>query len=108
RLAHGALEPILPDVRDVQEGRTLQAYGNEGALHAGQDAGHPAKIDVAHVSLVGIAFEMQLLDRAALDQRHAGFEGGDVDEDVFCHGSRIPAWASRREVSKRGSPMTPV
>ena len=44
------------------------------------------------------ALHMKLLHRPVLDQRHAGFERGDVDQDIFGHGHDV-----RLEVEEGGS-----
>src|SRR5690606_4051751 len=88
RLASGALDAVLTDIGDMQEGGAFKSDGYEGALHAGKDSGDAAKVDVSYIALVRVALEMQFLDGAALDQCHACLERGDVDEYVFCHGRR--------------------
>ena len=69
-------------VGHVQEGRALQADVDEGRLHAGQHARHLAEIDVADQAALQRALEMQFLDRAVLDDRHARLLGRPVDQDV--------------------------
>src|SRR5690606_19573770 len=104
----GPFKPVLADIRDVQKGRAIQPDGYEGALHARQHPGHLAQIHIADESLVCAALEMQLLQRTLFDDGDTGLERGYVDENIFCHGSSMPAWRNNWAVSNTGRPITPV
>ena len=103
-----AVDAVLPDVGDMQEGRALQADVDEGGLHPGQHALHFADIDVAHQAALAAAFDMQFLHDALLHHRDARFLRGDVDEYFFVHGAGYPNSFSNSTVSNSGSPITPV
>jgi hypothetical protein len=72
-------------VGHVQEGGALQADVDEGALHARQHAHHLAQVDVAHQAALERALDVQLLHRAVLDDGHARFLRGPVDEEDVLH-----------------------
>ena len=63
-------------VGDVEEGRAFEADVDERRLHAGQHAGDAAGIDIADQTALERALDMQLLDRAVLDDRDASFLEG--------------------------------
>ena len=65
-----ALWVALPDVGHMQKSRPLEPDVDEGRLHARQDAGHLAQIDVAHQTAFEGALDVQLLHRARFDDRH--------------------------------------
>ena len=108
------------DVGNVQERGALEADLDERRLHPGQDARDLADVDVADPAALELALEMQLLHRAVLDDRDAGFLRRPVDEDVLhrvrqagvgvlTHGwTSTPAHSSSAAVSCNGNPMIPV
>ena len=52
---------------------------DEGTLHAGQELGHPAFVDVTHLALVHRPFEEQLAELTVLKQGDARLQGGRID-----------------------------
>ena len=78
------------DVGDVQERGALEADLDERRLHAGQDASDLAGVDVADPAALERALDVQLLDRAVLDDGDAGLLRRPVDQDVL-HRGRRPA-----------------
>ena len=109
------------DVVGVQERGPLQPQFDEGRLHPGHNPLHAPLVDVADHPAPPAALDVQLLQHAVLDHRHAGLARGDVDQDLLGHGAPHPAMAarapvscgaaavaaSRRAVSCTGRPMTP-
>ncbi len=94
-LAAVAVLAMLPDVRDVQERRTLEADLDERALHAGQHARDPPQVDVADEPACTRSLDMQFLHDALFEHRDAGFLGGYVDKDFMGHrrpASQIGRW----------------
>ena len=83
--ALAALAPVLPQVRDMDECRAFQPDVDECALHARQHADHTAQVNIAYMAALDAALDMQFLHRSLLDQRDAGLERGDIDQDVFAH-----------------------
>ena len=83
--APAALAPVLPQVRDMDECRAFQPDVDECALHARQHADHTAQVNIAYMAALDAALDMQFLHRSLLDQRDAGLERGDIDQDVFAH-----------------------
>ena len=73
------------DVRGVQERGPVQADLDEHRLHARHDPLHPALVDIAHIAAFERALDVDLLQHAVFDHGHAGFAGGDVDQDFFTH-----------------------
>ena len=69
----------------MQERRAIQADLDERRLHPGHHPLHLALVDVADHATPPAALDVQLLQHAVLDHRHAGFARGDVDEDLFAH-----------------------
>ena len=107
------------DVVGVQEGGTLQPDFDERRLHARHHPLHLALVDVAHHAAAPAAFDVQFLQHAVLDHRHAGLARGDVDQDLFRHGvlpqadavaavavGWMPKPRSSFAVSCRGRPIT--
>src|SRR5690606_30332367 len=99
------------DVVGMQECSTLQPDLDERRLHAGHDPLHLALVDVADHAATPAALDVQFLQHAVLDHRHARLARGHVDQDLLAHG-RAPIIgtsnrASMRAVSCRGRPMTP-
>ena len=95
----------------MQEGRALEADLDERALHAGQNARHPAQVDVADEPPRARALHVELLHDALLEHRDPGFLRRDVDEDLVAHCSRYstgnPMRVSASAVSNSGRPITP-
>ena len=77
--------PGSPQVRDMDECRAFQPDVDECALHARQHADHTAQVNIAYMAALDAALDMQFLHRSLLDQRDAGLERGDIDQDVFAH-----------------------
>jgi hypothetical protein len=70
----------------VDESRALQSDIDESALHARQYTDDTPQIDIADMAPLDAAFYVQLLYRPLFHQRNAGFEGGDIDQDIFAQG----------------------
>jgi hypothetical protein len=87
---------MLPDVGDVQEGRSFEADLHERALHARQDARDATEIDIADQPARALALHVELLHDALFEHRDAGFLGGYVDKDFMRHrcakSSRVEFW----------------
>ena len=69
----------------MDECRAFQPDVDECALHARQHADHTAQVNIAYMAALDAALDMQFLHRSLLDQRDAGLEQGDIDQDVFAH-----------------------
>jgi hypothetical protein len=101
-LALGELEllgevRVAVDVAHVEEGGLLEPDVDEGGLHAGEHADHAPLVDVADDALLALALEVELVDGAALDQRHARLRAGGVDhQDAGAShvGPRLPGHPS--------------
>jgi hypothetical protein len=78
-------------ISHMQERGALQPHVDEGTLHAGQNPGHLAQVDVADQAAFQCALDVQVLHRAVLDQGDAGLLRGPVDQDVM-HGARVFLW----------------
>src|SRR5450759_3719050 len=81
---------VLPNVRHMQESRTLQSDVDKSRLHARQHAHDLAEIYIADDTAIAAAFDMQVLHYAELHHRDAGLLGGDVNKDFFAHDFREP------------------
>ncbi len=80
RVAGGA---VARNVRRVQKRRPFEPDVHESRLHAGQDAGDPAVVDVADQAAARRALDEDLLQDAILEQRRTCFRRRDVDQDFF-------------------------
>ena len=69
----------------MDECRAFQPDVDECALHARQHADHTAQVNIAYMAALDAALDMQFLHCSLLDQRDAGLERGDIDQDVFAH-----------------------
>ncbi len=76
------LQGRADDVRGVKKRGALEADVDEGGLHAGQHATHPAFVDVADQTAPVGALDERLLEDAILDHGNPGFPGRDVDEQL--------------------------
>jgi hypothetical protein len=65
---------------------------------------HPSQIDIAHVAPLDAALHVQLLYRSLFYQSNSGFEGGDVDQDIFAQGD---GWGHSVLVSILGAAYKP-
>ena len=72
----------------MQKGRPLETDLDECRLHARQDARHPALVDIADEPAPAGTLDVDLLQRAVLDDRGARLARRDVDEDLGAH-SRV-------------------
>lgn len=79
--AHGRRE----DVVHVEEGRPVEAHVHERRLHARQDAGHLALVDVPDEAQVVVALDVDLRGRSVFQQGHSGLAEGPIDEDRRLH-----------------------
>ena len=77
----------IGDVRCVKKRRAVEPDVHERGLHAGEDAAHPALVDVSHEPAPVRALDEDLLEHAALDQRDPGLAWSDVDQQLGAHGS---------------------
>ncbi len=113
-LRHAALARLLRQAQDVgrvQERGALQPQFDEGGLHARHYPLHAALVDIADHAAAARALDVQLLQHAVFDQRHACFPRGDVDQDFLGHRTLLQCGRKRRSnihVSCTGNPMTPV
>jgi len=100
-------EPVL-DATDV----------DEGALHAGQQLGHLAFIDIPHLALVHRPLEEQLAELAVLKQGDARLQGGRIDHQgladfhgtnlsELCRGSPCPHRGPQGRTRPKGDSFLP-
>src|SRR5262249_9395422 len=86
---------VLTEVRDevagVEEGVLGQADVHERGLHAGQDVGYDALIDVPDDGPMTAALDEELGEDAALEDGDAGLANSGIDHDLACHRSVAPA-----------------
>lgn len=68
------------DVGGVQEGGLVQADVDECRLHARQDAADAPFIDIADDAAFGFAFDMNLLQNAAIDIGDPRFRRCDINQ----------------------------
>ena len=80
-----AAVPFFPDVGDVEEGGAFEADIDEGRLHARQDAGDAAEIDVADDAAAVGALDVQFLHHALLHQGDPRLLRGKVDQELISH-----------------------
>ncbi|MNV14097.1 hypothetical protein D3C71_1047710 [compost metagenome] len=69
----------------VQERRALQPHFDERGLHARHHPLHLALVDVADHATAPTALDVQLLQHAIFDHRHAGFARGHIHQNFFGH-----------------------
>ena len=74
----------------MQEGGALAADVDKGGLHAGQHAHDAAHVNVADKAARRCALDVQFLGHPVLNNRDTGFLRGDVDQNVFAHGTTMP------------------
>ncbi len=75
------------DVPRVQESRALQTNIDKSRLHARHDPLDLTQIDVAGDAVAAGAGNVNFLQQAVRNQRYAGFERIDVNQEFFCHRS---------------------
>ena len=68
------------DIFGKEVGGPLQAHIHKGCGHAGQEPGHPALVDVAHGTVLGLALDVKLRQASVFEKRHPGVPFGDADE----------------------------
>ena len=85
RIRFGDADARRVDVARVQKSGTTQADVDERRLHARQDSFDASFIDVAGEAVGTGALQMHFGQRMVLDERDAGFEPADVDEQLFVH-----------------------
>ena len=102
------------DVRHVKKRRAIESDIHEGGLHSGENAAHPALVDVSHEPAPVRALDEDLLEHAALDQRDPGLARGDVDQQLGAHivlpgrgSGRLRRAADRRRGAARSVPVKP-
>ena len=61
-------------------GGPLQAHIHKGRGHAGQESGHPALVDVAHGTVLGLALDVKLRQASVFEKSHPGVPFGDADQ----------------------------
>ena len=80
------LDPALPQVGHVQEGRTFQSDVDERRLHARQHPVDDAGVDVAHLATAGLTVDVEFLQHPLLDQGNPGLGRGGADQYFFFYG----------------------
>ena len=85
------LAEVGDEVARVEEGVLGQADVHERGLHAGEDVGYDALVDVPDDGPVAAALDEELGEDAAVEDGDAGFADSGVDDDLACHGSVAPA-----------------
>ncbi|MNM69579.1 hypothetical protein D3C81_811770 [compost metagenome] len=102
----------------VQERRALQPHFDERGLHARHHPLHLALVDVADHATAPTALDVQLLQHAVFDHRHACFARGDIHQNFFGHALHSPLSMellaapavnadNNAAVCCNGSPITP-
>ena len=71
------------DVGDMKERCPLESDVDKGGLHARQHPGHASQIHVSHKPAGHLPLQMDFLQDAVHQNRHAGFPGRIVDQDLF-------------------------
>ena len=82
----------VDDVGDVEEAVALEAEVDEGRLHAGQDLGDPALVDVADDAALPLALDEDFGDLVVLEDGHHRFVAVRGDDHLLGH-ARTP-WAA--------------
>ena len=78
---------VLDVVPGIQKSRFLETDIDERRLHPRQYTGHASEDHVADDVAVLRAFEMKLDELVSLEDRHAGFARGSVDQNFVLHTS---------------------
>src|ERR1043165_2490327 len=86
---------VFDDVGDVEEGVALEAEVDEGGLHAGEDFGDAAFVDVADDGALPRPLDPELDDLPFVEHGDARFVLRGVDDDLARHAAAIMA-ACRR------------
>ena len=105
----------MPNIGYMQKGGALQANVNKSRLHARQHPGDLSQVDVAYETTLQGTLHVQLLDSPVFHDRHSGFLGRPIDQNILLHRvnsglitqSVKPISRKICAVSNRGSPMMP-
>ena len=73
---------VVEVVADVEEGRLLEADVDEARLHAGQHPGHAALRDHPRHIAIAFAFDVELGEVSALQQRDPSLAAAGIDDDL--------------------------
>ncbi len=76
---------LVEDVGYIEKSGFLQADVDEGGLHAGQNPDDPATIDVADDAELTIAFDIELGNMTALQERNPRLMGRSINDQFFGH-----------------------
>ena len=81
------LSPARRVVAGVEEGVLLKTDVHEGSLHAGQDVGDDALVDVAYDGASTGALHVQLDELRPILHGETCFRHAGIDDDPLSHGS---------------------
>ncbi len=85
----------------VKESRTVETNIDERRLHAWQDAGDSAEVDVADRGAMVAPFDVELAEHTVRNETNARFSNVDVDQEcVFRHS----CFRIERSINGRGRP----
>ena len=85
RLSGGHLPGARPEVGHVHEAGLLQAEIDKGGLHPGEDAQHPAAVDVSCDRGIAATLDVEFRELGVLDQCDPSLELGRVEDDTLFH-----------------------
>ena len=85
------LAEVGDEVAGVEEGVLGQADVDERGLHARQDVGDDALIDVPDDGAMSTALDEELGEDAAVEDGDAGLADSGIDDDLACHRWGAPA-----------------
>lgn len=85
QLLAGACLACLPEVGHMQEGAAFETDIHEGRLHPGKYPDNLSKKHMADQSAVCSPLDHQLLQLPLPHDRHTGFVGARVDQDLLAH-----------------------
>ena len=93
----------------MQKGGPLQTHINECRLHAWQNTGDFAQVNIADQTALKRSLHVQLLKGAVFNQCHTGFLWRPIDQDVLLHAHHRPFQGGfiNSAVSCTGKPMIP-
>ena len=98
----------IDDFRDVQERVALEPDVNKGGLHAGQDFGDPALVDIADNAALPFALDENLDDLVVLENGDPCFQVAGGDDHLLVHGQNSelvrPRAASPRARARPADP----
>jgi hypothetical protein len=98
------------DLRDIKEPVALETEIDEGGLHAGQDLGDPALVDIADDAAMAFTFDEDFCDEVVFEDGHHRLVAVGGDDHLLGH-SRTPGdgqsamGAGRSRKRSRLSPM---